>query len=111
MDGQPEPVVAAPEEATAPAAWLNRNLAGMCLASLLSDLGHEMATAILPLFIASIGASPAALGIIEGASDGASTFAKVGSGRLADYRGLRHPVASLGYLVTGLDTGSFALDQ
>jgi MFS family permease len=111
MDRQPERVVTAPEEAIAPATWLNRNLAGMCLASLLSDLGHEMATAIMPLFIASIGSSPAALGIIEGASDGASTFAKVGSGRLADYRGMRHTVASLGYLVTGLATGSFALAQ
>src|SRR5579884_3275623 len=111
MDRQPERVVTAPEEAIAAATWLNRNLAGMCLASLLSDLGHEMATAIMPLFIASIGSSPAALGIIEGASDGASTFAKVGSGRLADYRGMRHTVASLGYLVTGLATGSFALAQ
>src|SRR5579885_674085 len=111
MDRRSEPVLKEPEEAAPLTTWLNRNVAGMCLASLLSDLGHEMATAILPLFIAAIGASPAALGIIEGASDGASTFAKVGSGRIADYKGLRHKVASLGYLVTGLDTGSFALDQ
>jgi MFS family permease len=96
---------------TSEVGWLNRNILGMGLASLLSDFGHEMATAILPLFIVTIGASPAALGIIEGMSDGASTFAKVGGGRLADCAGVRHGIASLGYLITGLATGSFALAQ
>jgi MFS family permease len=111
MDGRPEAAIQRPDERGARASWFNRNLVGMCLASLLSDLGHEMATAILPLFILTIGASPAALGVIEGASDGASTFAKVGGGRIADLAGLRQKVASLGYLITGLATGSFALAQ
>lgn len=112
MDATPKPPSAhtADQLAGAPG-WLNRNILGMGLASLLSDFGHEMATAILPLFIVTIGASPAALGIIEGASDGASTFAKVAGGRLADSVGVRHGVASLGYLITGLATGSFALAQ
>ena len=96
---------------SSPAGWLNRNLLGMGLASLLSDFGHEMATAVLPLFIVTIGASPAALGVIEGASDGASTFAKIAGGRLSDRIGVRHGVATLGYLITGLATGSFALAQ
>ena len=91
--------------------WLNRNVLGMGLASLFSDFGHEMATAILPLFITSIGATPAALGVIEGVSDGASTFAKLAGGRMADQAGLRQKIASLGYLITGLATGSFALAQ
>ncbi len=91
--------------------WLNHNLVGMCLASLCSDLGHEMATAILPLFLVSIGSSVAALGLIEGISDGASTLAKLGGGRAADRAGLRQKLASLGYLVTGLSTGAFAAAQ
>jgi MFS family permease len=111
MDRRPEPAVQQSNQSGARTSWFNRNLAGMCLASLLSDLGHEMATAILPLFIVTIGASPAALGIIEGASDGASTFAKVGGGRIADLAGWRQKVASLGYLITGFATGSFALAQ
>ncbi|MGH7986536.1 MAG: MFS transporter [Candidatus Binataceae bacterium] len=94
-----------------PQRWFSRNILGMGFASLLSDFGHEMATAILPLFIVTIGASPAALGLIEGASDGASTFAKIGGGRIADRTGIRQRVASLGYLITGLATGSFALAQ
>src|SRR5579885_3882018 len=102
MDRRSEPVLKEPEEAAPLTTWLNRNVAGMCLASLLSDLGHEMATAILPLFIEAIGASPAALGMIEGFSDGASTFAKMAGGRLADQTRVRHAVASVGYLITGL---------
>ena len=39
----------------APSAWLNRSVVGMAVASFFSDAGHEMATAILPLFLASIG--------------------------------------------------------
>jgi hypothetical protein len=83
MDTTPKPLSTdEADQFAAAAGWLNRNVLGMGLASLLSDFGHEMATAILPLFIVAIGASPAALGLIEGASDGASTFAKVGGGVL-----------------------------
>jgi predicted MFS family arabinose efflux permease len=99
------------QPAAAGESWLNRNVVGMGVSSLFSDWGHEMATAILPLFIVTIGASPAALGVIEGASDGAATFAKLAGGRPADRIEVRHVAATLGYLITGLATGSFALAQ
>jgi hypothetical protein len=35
--------------------WLNRNVLGMGLTSLLSDAGHEMATAILAGFLGVLG--------------------------------------------------------
>jgi len=89
--------------------WLNRNVAGMALASFFSDFGHEMATAILPMFLVSVGASAAALGIIEGAADAVSSFAKLGAGWLSDKRGLRKPIAVTGYLVTAVATASFGL--
>ena len=57
--------------------WLNRNVAAIRLTSLLSDASHEMVTAILPFFLLAIGAGPAALGVIEGISDGASSFVKI----------------------------------
>jgi hypothetical protein len=38
-------------------AWLNPAVAGMGLTSFFSDLGHEAATAILPLFLDSLGAA------------------------------------------------------
>ena len=52
----------------AQAGWLNRNVIGMGVASLLSDAGHEMATAVLPGFLAVLGVSAAMLGTIEGDS-------------------------------------------
>ena len=36
--------------------WLNRNVWALAVTSLLSDLGHETATAALPSFLAAIGA-------------------------------------------------------
>jgi MFS family permease len=90
-------------------AWLTRDVLGMSLTSFFSDLGHEMATAILPLFIISIGAPPAALGAIEGVADALSSFIKLGAGWASDKVGRRKPIAVAGYLLTGLTTGAFAL--
>ena len=60
--------------------WLNRNVIGMGITSFLSDACHEMATAVLPGFLAVIGAPPSALGFIEGISDAVSSFVKLGGG-------------------------------
>lgn len=89
--------------------WLNRNVIGMALASFFSDAGHEAATSILPLFLVSIGAPPVALGAIEGVSDATSSFVKLGAGWFSDRIGRRKPIAVLGYVLTGLTTGLFAL--
>lgn len=95
---------------TAPSAsWLNRNVVGMALASLFSDAGHEMATSILPVFLASIGAPPMALGIIEGVADAISSFTKMWAGWLSDRVARRKPIAVAGYALTGVTTGLFAL--
>jgi MFS family permease len=88
----------------------NPTVLGVGLASLLSDTGHEMATAALPGFLSQIGASAAALGAIEGIADGALSTSKVVGGVLADRPGAdRAKIAAAGYLVTGLGYGSFAL--
>lgn len=89
--------------------WLNRNVAGMALASFFSDFSHETATTILPMFLLSIGASAAALGMIEGVADAISSFAKLGAGWLSDKRGVRKPIAVTGYFVTAVATASFGL--
>src|SRR2546425_995678 len=46
--------------------WLNRTVLGVGLTSLFSDWSHETATAVLPAFLATIGAGPACLGAIAG---------------------------------------------
>ncbi|MGD0743980.1 MAG: MFS transporter [Verrucomicrobiota bacterium] len=89
--------------------WLNRTVLGIGLASLFSDWSHEMATAVLPAFLATIGVAAAWLGLIEGISDGLSGFAKMASGIYTDKLPRRKPIAVIGYLVTALGTASFCL--
>lgn len=82
---------------------------GLGLGSLFSDWGHEAGTAILPAFLASLGAPPVALGIIEGVSDGIASFAKLGGGWIADRPKLRKPSAVIGYVIIGFSTFAYAL--
>jgi MFS family permease len=89
--------------------WLNRTVFGIGLASLFSDWSHEIATTILPAFLASMGAAAAWLGLIEGVSDGLSSFAKMASGYYTDKLQRRKPIAVIGYLVTALGTASIGL--
>ena len=89
--------------------WLNSTVVGIGLASLCSDVGHEMATAAMPALLASLGASSALLGPIEGVSDGLSSFAKLFSGLYSDRLRRRKPLAVVGYFVTASGMASFAL--
>jgi MFS family permease len=92
-----------------PKRWLNRTVLGIGLASLFSDWSHEIATAVLPAFLATMGVAALWLGLIEGVSDGLSSFAKMASGYYTDKLRRRKPVAVIGYLVTALGTASFGL--
>ncbi|OLD61567.1 MAG: hypothetical protein AUI53_05300 [Acidobacteria bacterium 13_1_40CM_2_60_7] len=88
--------------------WLNRTVLGVGLTSLFSDWSHETATAILPAFLAAIGAGPGWLGAIEGIADGLSSVAKLTAGHFTDRWKRRKPLAVFGYAVTALATASFA---
>lgn len=90
-------------------AWLNRNVAAMGVASLLSDASHEAATAVLPGFLVALGLPPSVLGAIEGISDATASFLKLGSGWLGDRTGHRWSLATVGYTLTGLMPLAFAL--
>lgn len=91
--------------------WLTRGVLGIGLASLFSDWGHEAATAILPAFVANLGAPAYALGVIEGVSDGLSSFAKLAGGWVADRPALRKPTGIVGYLATAFSTFGYAFTQ
>ena len=91
--------------------WLTRGVLGIGLASLFSDWGHEAATAILPVFLASLGAPAVALGIIEGVSDGLSSFAKLAGGFVADHAPWRKPTGIVGYCATAVTTFGYAFAQ
>lgn len=92
-----------------PVRWLNRTVLGIGLASLFSDWSHEIATTVLPAFLATVGSAAAWLGVIEGIADGLSSFAKMASGYYTDRLRRRKPIAVLGYVVTALGTASFGL--
>ena len=89
--------------------WLNRNVAAMGFTSLFSDMNHEMATAVLPLFLATLGAGPEILGLIEGFSDVSSSAVKSFAGYLSDKIGRRKPLLNIGYALTGIFTPLIAL--
>lgn len=89
--------------------WLNRNVIGMGITSFFSDASHEMATAVLPAFLAVIGAPPSALGLIEGISDAVSSFIKLWGGWISDRLGHRKLLATIGYFLTGSAMALFAL--
>jgi hypothetical protein len=71
-------------KAAAQTKWLTPGVGGIGAASLLSDLGHEVPTALLPRFILSLGGSAATLGIIEGIADGLAGISRLFGGALAD---------------------------
>ncbi|MBI4574284.1 MAG: MFS transporter [candidate division NC10 bacterium] len=104
IDGNAVAISSAPTEG----GWLNRNVMGMGVTSLLSDWGHEMATAILPAFLAVIGVPAAALGAIEGIADAVSSFVKLGAGWYTDRIGHRKGICVGGYFLTGISKAIFA---
>jgi MFS family permease len=86
--------------------WLTPGVRGIGTASLLADLGHEIPTALLPSFLtATLGAPAAALGLIEGVSDGLAGAARLAGGALADDPQRRRTAAVGGYTTTAVLSG------
>jgi MFS family permease len=104
---------AAPNKALAKAdkglgGWLNRNVLAFGLTSMLGDVCHEMATAVLPQFMRTIGAGAALLGVIEGIADALSSFVKLGAGFHSDKIGHRKAWTVAGYALTAVAKALFA---
>ncbi|HTC54769.1 MAG TPA: MFS transporter [Candidatus Sulfotelmatobacter sp.] len=76
-----------------------RNIYAFGLTSFLNDTASEMAYWVLPAFLASLGAGPAQLGLIEGVAESVASFAKLFSGYLTDRIHRRKPVVVAGYFV------------
>jgi MFS family permease len=83
--------------------WLTPGVRGIGVASFLADVGHELPTALLPnLLTATLGAPAAALGLIEGLSDGLAGAARLAGGAIADDPHRRRAVAVGGYITTAV---------
>jgi hypothetical protein len=82
--------------------------AGHRLREFLADAGHEVPTALLPGLLAGLGAPAAALGAIEGVSDGLAGMARLVGGALADDPQRRRRVAVGGYATTAVLSAALA---
>jgi MFS family permease len=86
--------------------WINRTVIAIIVATFFSDVSHEMATAVLPLYLASIGLGPAALGITEGVADLLFSLSKLFGGIFGHHANRKRPWASAGYLLTTVSTAA-----
>jgi MFS family permease len=67
-----------------------------------------MCTAVLPLYLATVGLGPAALGLVEGVADFLVSISKLAGGFVGHHVERKRPWASLAYLVTTLGTWGIA---
>lgn len=89
--------------------WINRTVAAIVLATFFSDVSHEMATAVLPMYLASFHLGAAALGMMEGFADLLMSLSKLGGGILGHHVQHKRPWTALGYFITTAATAGLAL--
>ncbi|MFI5305889.1 MAG: MFS transporter [Polyangiales bacterium] len=70
--------------------------------SFFTDVGSEMIFPLLPMFVASLGASATFLGLVEGAADATASLLKLGAGYLADRTQHKKPLVLFGYGVAAV---------
>jgi sugar phosphate permease len=86
--------------------WINQTVLAVIVATFFSDVSHEMATAVLPLYLARVGLGPAALGITEGLADFLFSLSKLCGGILGHHIERKRSLASVGYLLTTAATAA-----
>jgi MFS family permease len=91
------------------ASWINGTIAGIVLATFFSDCGHELSTAVLPLYLTAIGHGPEALALIEGVADFLVSLSKLAGGVLGHVVQRKQPLVAVGYLITAAGTGALGL--
>ncbi|HEX4925329.1 MAG TPA: MFS transporter [Bdellovibrionales bacterium] len=91
---------------------LHPTILGLGLVSFLTDFSSEMIYPLLPLFLSqTLGAGPAALGIIEGIAEATAAFFKFISGRWSDEAGRKKPFVVAGYSLSSLSRPLIGLAQ
>lgn len=80
---------------------LPRNVFALSLVSFFNDVSSEIIYPLLPLFLSlTLGASPAVIGIIEGAAESVASILKLFAGYLSDRLGKRKALIVAGYFLT-----------
>jgi len=88
--------------------WKNRTVLGISLASLLSDASYEMAEAVLPLYLQSLGLGATVLGAVEGLADVAKSATKWLAGMAGQRLERKKGVIAVMYATTTVCVGAFA---
>jgi MFS family permease len=84
-------------------AGFHPNVVALGLVSFLTDVSSEMLVPVMPLFItATLGASVASLGVIEGIAECTASTLRLVAGRLSDRIGRRKPFLVVGYGFSGV---------
>jgi len=81
---------------------INLNILLLGLTSFLTDTSSEMITPILPFFIAAVGGTGLAVGLIGGLEESVSSILKVLSGYWSDKSGRKKVFVSSGYLTSSI---------
>jgi MFS family permease len=78
--------------------------------SLLMDLSSELVHSLLPIFMVTVlGASMAAVGVVEGIAEATASIVKLFSGAISDRLGRRKPIVVIGYGLAALSKPLFPL--
>ena len=82
---------------------LPTNVLALSFVSLLNDTSSEIIYPLLPFFLSlTLGASPFAVGVIEGAAESAASLLKLFAGYISDRFGKRKFAVLAGYAVSGV---------
>ena len=87
----------------------NRNIMFTGLTSFLTDTSVKMIYSVMPMFLMSIGASKASLGLIEGVAESTASLIKALSGFWSDKIGKNKPFMLVGYALSALVMPFYAL--
>jgi MFS family permease len=80
-----------------------RSVLALGWVSFLTDVSSEMIYPLLPAFLTkTLGAGPAAIGLIEGVAETTASLAKIGSGVWSDRARRRKPLVVLGYAIAAV---------
>jgi len=80
---------------------LPRAVLALGLTSFFTDVGSEMVFPLLPVFLVSLGAGTAFLGLVEGLADAVASVLKLLSGHLSDRVGRKKGFVLFGYGLAG----------
>ncbi len=99
-----------PPPASRTIAGFPANVVALGLVSFFTDISSEMLVPVMPLFItATLGASVASLGLIEGVAECTASALRVISGRVSDRLGHRKPFLTVGYGLSGVCKAAMAV--